>query len=281
MGTHPIFESDFDCLTEKKVKMFEARLEKGDILKKTMDALKDLIKEAVWDVSAQGLSLQSMDSSHVSLVQVTLRTEGFETFRCDKNLALGVNMDTMGKLMKCAANDDSITLKSEDNGDLLGLVFEAKNGDKTSEFEMKLMDLDMEQLGIPEQQYSCTIKMPSTEFARICKDLSNIGESVQITVTKGGVSFSAKRDIGNAKINLTQSSNVDKEEDSVTIDIQEAVNLTFALRYLNFFTKATPLSSQVILSLSPEVPLVVEYDIEDIGHVKYFLAPKIEDEDEE
>ena len=34
--------------------MFEARLEKGDILKKTMDALKDLIKEAVWDVSAQG-----------------------------------------------------------------------------------------------------------------------------------------------------------------------------------------------------------------------------------
>lgn len=51
--------------------MFEARLEKGDVLKKTMDALKDLIKEAVWDVSAQGLSLQSMDSSHVSLVQVS------------------------------------------------------------------------------------------------------------------------------------------------------------------------------------------------------------------
>merc|ERR1712168_254492 len=144
MGTHPIFESDFDCLTEKKVKMFEARLEKGDILKKTMDALKDLIKEAVWDVSGQGLSLQSMDSSHVSLVQVTLRTEGFETFRCDKNLALGVNMDTMGKLMKCAANDDAITLRSEDNGDLLGLVFESKSGDKSSEFEMKLMDLEFQ-----------------------------------------------------------------------------------------------------------------------------------------
>merc|ERR1711931_244927 len=267
MGTHPIFESDFDCLTQK---MFEARLEKGDVLKKTMDALKDLIKEAVWDVSAQGLSLQSMDSSHVSLVQVTLRTEGFETFRCDKNLALGVNMDTMGKLMKCA-----------DNGDLLGLVFESKSGDKSSEFEMKLMDLDIEQLGIPEQDYSCTIRMPSQEFARICKDLSNIGESVQITVTKGGVTFSAKGDIGNAKINLTQGGNVDKEEESIVIDMQEAVNLTFALIYLNFFTKATPLSSQVLLSLSPEVPLVVEYDIDDIGHVKYFLAPKIEDEDEE
>lgn len=69
--------------------MFECRLPKAEVLKKTMDALKDLIKEAVWDVSAQGLSLQSMDSSHVSLVQVTLRTEGFDTFRCDKNIALG------------------------------------------------------------------------------------------------------------------------------------------------------------------------------------------------
>lgn len=39
--------------------MFEARLEKGDILKKTMDALKDLIKEAVWDVSSQGKAAMS------------------------------------------------------------------------------------------------------------------------------------------------------------------------------------------------------------------------------
>ena len=51
--------------------MFEARLEKGDVLNKTIDTLKDLIKEAVWDISAQGLSLQSMESSHVSLVQVS------------------------------------------------------------------------------------------------------------------------------------------------------------------------------------------------------------------
>ena len=41
--------------------------------------------------------------------------------------------------------------------------------------------------------------MPSGEFMRICKDLSNIGESVNICVTKGGVTFSAKGDIGEHK----------------------------------------------------------------------------------
>ena len=45
------------------------------------------------------------------------------------------------------------------------------------------------------------------------------------------------------------------------------------------FTKASCLSNQVTLSMSPEVPLVVEYNIGEISHVRYYLAPKIEDED--
>lgn len=36
---------------------------------------------------------------------------------------------------------------------------------------------------------------------------------------------------------------------------------------------------QVQLSMSADVPLVVEYRIPDIGHIRYYLAPKIEEED--
>lgn len=31
--------------------------------------------------------------------------------------------------------------------------------------------------------------------------------------------------------------------------------------------------------MSADVPLVVEYRIQDIGHIRYYLAPKIEEED--
>ena len=48
---------------------------------------------------------------------------------------------------------------------------------------------------------------------------------------------------------------MDKEDEAVTVEMQEAVTLTFALQYLNFFTRATPLSPRVTLSMSPEVPL--------------------------
>lgn len=78
---------------------------------------------------------------------------------------------------------------------------------------------------------------------------------------------------------MAQTANVDSEDEAVVIEMQEPVSLTFACRYLNSFTKATPLSSQVQLSMSADVPLVVEYGIGEIGHIRYYLAPKIEDED--
>lgn len=42
---------------------------------------------------------------------------------------------------------------------------------------MKLMDIDSEHLGIPETAYQAIVHMPSQEFARICKDLSSIGDT--------------------------------------------------------------------------------------------------------
>ena len=94
---------------------------------------------------------------------------------------------------------------------------------------MKLMDIDSEHLGIPvsvaffsklrfvigtklfvvlilvlrflfqETDYSCVVKMPAAEFQRICRDLSQIGESVIICCTKEGVKFSASGDLGTGK----------------------------------------------------------------------------------
>lgn len=41
--------------------------------------------------------------------------------------------------------------------------------------------------------------MPTMEFARICRDLSQFGESIGITCTKDGIQFSSSGDIGSGK----------------------------------------------------------------------------------
>ncbi|XP_037950256.1 proliferating cell nuclear antigen-like [Teleopsis dalmanni] len=259
--------------------MFEARLTNATILKKILDAIKDLLNEATFDCSDSGMQLQAMDNSHVSLVSLVLRSDGFDKYRCDRNLTMGMNLGSMAKILKCCKNEDTTTIKAQDNADTVTFVFESQNHEKVSDYEMKLMNLDQEHLGIPETEYACVIRMPSLEFAHICRDLAQFSDTLIINCTKEGVTFSASGDIGHANIKLAQSSNVDKEEEAVTIELQEPVTLSFACNYLNAFTKATPLSTQVQLSMSANVPLVVEYRITDLGQIRYYLAPKIEDDD--
>ena len=261
--------------------MFEARLVQGSLFKKVLDAIKDLVTEANWDCSAKGMSMQAMDSAHVSLCFIDLDATGFDPYRCDRNLTLGLNINNLSKIMKCAANDDIVTIQAEDNADALKLIFESPNQEKVSDYSMLLMNIDSEHLGIPETEYAAIIKMPSSELQRICRDLSQIGDSVTITCTKEGVRFSCSGELGSGNITLKQNSNVDNEDEQVSIELHEACNLTFASRYLNFFTKATPLSNTVTLSLKSDVPLVVEYKVGDIGSIRFYLAPKIDDEEVE
>ena len=163
------------------------------------------------------------------------------------------------------------------------------------------MDIDTEHLGIPDTEYEATVKMSSNEFQRICRDLSSIGDTVTIAVTKDSVKFTTSGDIGEANITCRRTSDGDMKEEkvktedgedgekggktkssegqNVDIDLQEPVTLTFALRYLNSFCKATSLCENVRLQLSKELPVVVQYLIEDMGYVRFYLAPKIEEED--
>lgn len=140
------------------------------------------------------------------------------------------------------------------------------------------MDIETEQLGIPDTPYKCTVQMPSGEFQRIIRDLQVLGDTCTISCTKEGIRFSVSGDLGTGNVLTRANPTSEKEQDRVVIDMEEPVELNFALRYLNFFTKATPLSASVIISMSPDVPVVVEYPIEDVGYVKYYLAPKIDED---
>lgn len=105
--------------------MLELRLVQGSLLKKVLDAIKDLVNDANFDCSASGFSLQAMDSSHVALVALLLRSEGFEHYRCDRNISMGMNLNNMAKMLRCAGNDDIITIKGDDGSDTVTFMFES------------------------------------------------------------------------------------------------------------------------------------------------------------
>eukprot|EP00428_Durinskia_dybowskii_P067297 CAMPEP_0170387014 /NCGR_PEP_ID=MMETSP0117_2-20130122/17340_1 /TAXON_ID=400756 /ORGANISM="Durinskia baltica, Strain CSIRO CS-38" /LENGTH=258 /DNA_ID=CAMNT_0010642871 /DNA_START=24 /DNA_END=800 /DNA_ORIENTATION=+ len=258
--------------------MFEAKILQGALLKKIIEAIRELVADANLDCNERGITMQAMDSSHVSLCAIALKAEGFDSYRCDKAFTLGVNTPNLAKILKCAGNDDIVLLKCEEETDTLTLVFESPAQDRISDFDFKLMDIESEHLGIPDTEYKCTVRMPSAEFQRIIRDISVFGDTCSIRVTKEGIRFSSTGDLGTGNIMLKNNTAVDKDDDAIVIDMQEPVDLNFALRYLTLFTKATALGPTVTLSLSPDIPIVVEYPVGDMGHIRYYLAPKIDEE---
>jgi proliferating cell nuclear antigen len=104
-------------------------------------------------------------------------------------------------------------------------------------------------------------------------------ELVSIECTKDGVKFTCTGDIGNGSITLRSHTNVDKPQQNVEINLSEPVALTFSLKYLVNFCKASGLSDSVKLCLSNEVPLLVEYEISNNSYLRFYLAPKIGDDE--
>lgn len=83
--------------------MFQARLPQGNLLKKLIDSIKDLVTEANFDVSEAGIQLQAMDTSHVCLLALLLRSDGFEEFRCGVS-ACGCSSTINNSTAKAAAS---------------------------------------------------------------------------------------------------------------------------------------------------------------------------------
>jgi len=295
--------------------MFECTLASGELFKKIVMALSELVEQGNFQVDGNMISFQGMDSSHVSLVSLQLTESGFEQYRCDSDQCLGIQFSALSKILKCMTPKDSLSIQAQSDGDVVNFIFESMDQKRYSNFELKLNDIDQEQLGIPETEYETIIEMPSAEFQRICRDLAAIGDTVTISATKQGVKFSVNGDIGSGDMTIkgmmtnnnnkgskvkaepngmeedddddmdVPSGNIDDDmedgDNGVKINLTDSVQQTFSLRYLNNFTKATGLSNKVILRMGADVPLEVEYKIgdENFGNLRYYLAPKIDDDE--
>ncbi|KIL57779.1 hypothetical protein M378DRAFT_181522 [Amanita muscaria Koide BX008] len=185
--------------------MFEAKLVEAGFLKKLLDAAKELVPDANFECNSEGIILQATDNSHGTLVSVLIRAKGFERFRCDRPMPLGVNLSSLSKVLECAKDDDTCTLKALDDADTLNLIYEAKRSGHIAEYDMKLMDVGIETLTISDTEYDARITMASSEFARLVRNLGTLGESVRIDVSKEGVRFTCDGETANANILLKHS----------------------------------------------------------------------------
>ena len=84
-----------------KCEIFQAKVK--DVI---IDSLSSLVNEVNLEATSNGLSLQAMDSAHISLVSLNMKEEVFKEYRCDKNTILGLNLLDFGKVLKLIKPND-------------------------------------------------------------------------------------------------------------------------------------------------------------------------------
>merc|ERR1712166_708165 len=151
--------------------------------------------------------------------------------KCDRPSSLGMNVDSLSKILKICGPNDQLKLKYANDSDTGNFQCETSEEDRIADFELKLMQIESEHMEIPEQEYKVVAKLPSSEFLKICRDLKEFGETMQIQASKDGIRFSVAGDVGTGNVVL-KPREAEKPEDRVALTVHEAVTATFALRYL-------------------------------------------------
>src|SRR5574344_918593 len=139
--------------------MFTATLQDVGILKKVTDAIKDIIQTVNIEAGANGMNFQAMDMSHVALVSLQLRPEGFSNYSAHKNYVLGIKLANMSKILRCAQNADQVTMECEEEPQALTFRFQSPGQERSATFSMNLVVQEEEAVQIPDTTYASRVTM--------------------------------------------------------------------------------------------------------------------------
>eukprot|EP00921_Rhytidocystis_pertsovi_P012503 GHVQ01020321.1.p1 GENE.GHVQ01020321.1~~GHVQ01020321.1.p1 ORF type:complete len:269 (-),score=45.15 GHVQ01020321.1:481-1287(-) len=264
--------------------MLEARLSQGSLLKKLFEAIREMVSDVNLECDESGMSMQSMDSSHVALVSFKLNDSLFDTYRCDISRSLGLNMTSVCRVFKMCGTNDSVTIRCEDEGDTIQFIIENDRSDKMSHVELKLMQIDTDSLGVPESEFDCVAIMPAKELASYARIYAEMNDSITISVDKNEIRLICRGDVGGGSTIFKPTDSENKDELVQIVTCKKPTSLQFALRYINNFAKAQMVGASVKLSLTEQSPLEVRYLLnendESVGFLRFFLAPKMEEADD-
>lgn len=246
-----------------------ASFSKSDFFKRLVDAFKDLVPQGNVEFTSEGMIITEMDSASVALVSVFLPRAAFDRYECNGgSVVAGMSFLQLGKVLKLAGNDDEIGFGVSASSDAFQFAF--RNQTRTTEFELRLMDVDSAKLSVPDEAFSHAFSMSSKEFRDIVSGFQNLGmDTCEVSIKQdGSIEFEATGDVGAAKVAMPAA------PDPLGRRPDHEIKMSFMLKYLVDFSKAVAVADRAILSLGENLPLLLEF-VAEKGSVKYYLAPKL------
>src|SRR5210317_1591440 len=235
-------------------------------VKSIFEVLKDILNDVNIYFQPDGMYIVTLDTARTSLVDMYLAADNFEEYSCEQEIIAGINISNTFKLLKTITNND--VLKIEINSkEYMNIEITSESKKTSSTFQLKLLDINESRIEVPEIEMSTITTLPSADFQRLCRDMSNIGTDIEIKRLGKEIRFSCLGDFAN------QETSIETPDES-----PEIVGL-YSLKYLNIFTKATSMCASVqIIQETGNRFLILKYNVANLGELKFYLATKVSED---
>lgn len=256
-------------------KIMELKTVQTNAFKTLTEALKEILTDANIEFTDSAMKIITMDPTQTILVHLKLEKDNFESYYCKHKIFIGVNMLNFFKLIRTLTNNDALTLFIEEgNTNLLGIRIE--NGEKNSltTYYLNLIEVDEASYQIPPAQFESIITMPSGEFNKICRDMINLADVIEIKSVGSQLIFSCKGEFASQETIIGETNNGLNFVKSTTED--NIIQGYYNLKHLVLFTKCTNLCNSIEMYMKNNFPIVIKFSVGSIGSLKLALAPKIE-----
>lgn len=251
-------------------KIVEIKTVQSNAIRILFEALKDILTDVNLQISSEGLKIISMDGSKQAVVNLKLEANKFEKFNCQNPIRAGLNMTSLYKIIKSVKNSDIITFYIlSDSSTRLHIEIENKEKKTNILTVLKLLDIDEDILDIPNIEFDTVKTMSSNDFQGYIRELSIITNKITLESNNNTFSLSGEGDFAETKINVGDSN------DDLGMTEHHAKG-TFYIKYLLLFTKSTNLCTIVEIYLKNRFPLILVYNVANLGKLQYCLAPLAE-----
>ena len=245
---------------------------------------------------------QGMGFDHVSLFEFQFMKEWFEFYEFNENDCKTISISTsiLQKLFQMIQPNQHIVISYNGHPDKIDVQFKnmkKSNVEIPKNFEIQLMDVDQEQMSIPQVDYEAEFIILTKVLETMCNQLSVFDESINLICSEEIIDFSASGIEGKLAFSLFN----DKVEciEQYTIDENTTLKLEFSNNHFQNFCKFSKLSDEVKLCYCEKYPMQMLYNLEDKNkddtnesyfefsnleeqsYLRFCLAPKISDDDDE
>ena len=214
--------------------------------------------------------IQGMDSSHVSVYELNIVNSWFDKYDIDETRVIGLNVNIFYKILNI--RDDSQVIKMIFNEDTIDIELTGENKNVYDKFfTMPMIDVDTEELGIPDNDYSLVFSMESKRFKLLIDQFSNFGEDIEFSYNEEQLKvLSNNTTEGSMEINI-------KLDDMESCEVEEDLEFrcSFSLKQISYMAQFFKLTSDLHIHISEDMPFKLLYNLGDENYLRFFLAPKV------